>query len=123
MVTRGGQSNDYYLVANNGFLDRPEARPLFDDLTMFPEYLDASKTAGQVFFWFGPAGTVTPLHHDVMNMALPFLGAESVEFGGFRAAKDFLWLTAGKSARWTGRREELVAKDGHGQHHHRHRSA
>jgi hypothetical protein len=70
MVTHGGQSNDYYLVANNGFLDRPEARSLFDDLTMFPEYLDASKAAGQVFFWFGPGGTVTPLHHDVMNVLM-----------------------------------------------------
>jgi Cupin-like domain len=70
MVTRGGESNDCYLVANNGFFGRPEAQPLFHDLSMFPEYLDASKAAGQVFFWFGPAGTVTPLHHDTMNILM-----------------------------------------------------
>ncbi len=23
-----------------------------------------------MFFWFGPAGTVTPLHHDVSNILL-----------------------------------------------------
>ena len=42
---------------------------------------------------------------------------------GFRTGRDFLWLTAGKSARWAGRNAKLLAKDGHGQHHHRHRSA
>jgi hypothetical protein len=43
--------------------------------------------------------------------------------GGFRAGRYFLWLTAGKSAGWSRRSEERVAKDGYGQHHHRHRSA
>jgi hypothetical protein len=68
MVIDGGPSNDYYLVANNGFLGRPEAKPLIDDLWTFPEYLDPKKAEGQVFFWFGPRGTVTPLHHDIMNV-------------------------------------------------------
>jgi len=68
MVTNGGPSNDYYLVANNGFLDRPETRPLLADLSMYSEFLDPTRTNGQIFFWYGPAGTVTPLHHDLMNV-------------------------------------------------------
>ncbi len=68
MVTAGGESNDVYLVANNGFFGRPEMQPLYDDIRCFPEHLDPERTAGQVHFWFGPAGTVTPLHHDVMNI-------------------------------------------------------
>lgn len=69
MVAAGGESNDYYLVANNGFFDRPEMRPLYDDIR-FPEHLDPAQTDGRVHFWFGPAGTVTPLHHDLMNVLM-----------------------------------------------------
>ena len=70
MVTQEGESNDYYLVANNGFFGRPEAKRLYEDLRSLPEYLDPAKAEGRVFLWFGPAGTVTPLHHDVMNVFL-----------------------------------------------------
>jgi cupin-like protein len=69
MVAAGGESNDYYLVANNGFFGRPEMRPLYDDIR-FPEHLDPVQTDGRVHFWFGPAGTVTPLHHDLMNVLM-----------------------------------------------------
>jgi hypothetical protein len=69
MVAAGGESNDYYLVANNGFFARPEMRPLYEDIR-FPEHLDPAQTDGRVHFWFGPAGTVTPLHHDLMNVLM-----------------------------------------------------
>jgi len=69
MVTAVAESNDYYLVANNGFLDRPEMKPLLEDIR-FCEELDPARTASRVHFWFGPSGTVTPLHHDVMNIIL-----------------------------------------------------
>jgi hypothetical protein len=68
MVQGGGANNDYYLVANNDFFSRSEMMPLLDDLRMPPEYLNLSDVGGKVFFWFGPSGTVTPLHHDVMNV-------------------------------------------------------
>jgi hypothetical protein len=67
-VLSGRESNDYYLVANNGFFTREETKALYDDLPRFQDYLDPEKAMGQVFFWFGPAGTVTPLHHDIMNV-------------------------------------------------------
>lgn len=70
MVLDGGASNDYYLVANNGFFDLPETQALLSEVPELSEYLDPSNTKRKVFFWFGPAGTVTPLHHDVMNVMI-----------------------------------------------------
>jgi len=69
-VTCGGETNDYYLVANNHLLERKEMQPLLADIEVFPEYLDPAMRAGRTFFWFGPAGTVTPLHHDIANILM-----------------------------------------------------
>ncbi len=68
MVARGGETNDYYMVANNHFLEKEETKPLLGDIEMFPEYLNPDIWSGRVFFWFGPPGTVTPLHHDTANI-------------------------------------------------------
>ncbi len=68
LVLAGGETNDYYMVANNGNLDRPELRPLLDDICWFEGIHDPTCEKGKVFFWFGPAGTVTPLHHDPSNL-------------------------------------------------------
>jgi hypothetical protein len=70
LVTRPGETNDYYLAGNNRLFDKPWAARLLDDIEMFPEYLNPRDTAGKVFFWFGPAGTVTPMHHDTMNILM-----------------------------------------------------
>lgn len=62
--------NDRYLVANNGLLDLPAAKRLREDFDSPAEYLDEAMSPGRVFLWLGPAGTVTPLHHDVMNIII-----------------------------------------------------
>jgi hypothetical protein len=62
--------NDRYLVANNGLLDLPAAKSLAGDFEGPAEYLDETISRGRIFLWLGPAGTVTPLHHDVMNILL-----------------------------------------------------
>lgn len=69
-VTRSESTNDFYLVANNHFLDNPGTAALRRDFDCDERYLDPATAAGRVFFWFGPAGTVTPLHHDVSNILL-----------------------------------------------------
>jgi hypothetical protein len=69
-VVSGGETNEYYIVANNSNLERENFKTLLDDIRMFPEFLDASKTKERVFFWFSPAGTITPLHHDPMNLMM-----------------------------------------------------
>lgn len=70
MVYSGKVTNDYYLVANNAFFQRPEMQPLLEDFTVFPEYLNQTAAGRQCFLWFGPAGTVTPLHHDTSNILM-----------------------------------------------------
>jgi hypothetical protein len=68
MVLQGGSTNDYYLVANNGFFTRAETQTLYHESPQLPEYLDHSEAQQKTFLWFGPAGTITPLHHDIMNI-------------------------------------------------------
>ncbi len=63
-------SNDLYLIANNRNTARPELRPLWDDVVLPPGWFDHSRLATGSALWLGPAGTVTPLHHDTSNILL-----------------------------------------------------
>jgi ribosomal protein L16 Arg81 hydroxylase len=67
-VLAAGPSNDHYLTANNELLRRPEFAPLLQDIGSLPDYCDASQLPNSCSFWFGPAGTVTPLHHDTLML-------------------------------------------------------
>jgi hypothetical protein len=67
-VLAGGATNDYYLTANNEMLGRPGFAPLLDDIGTLPDFCDRSQLARRASFWFGPAGTVTPLHHDTIML-------------------------------------------------------
>ena len=67
-VLVSGPTNDHYLTANNELLRRPEFAPLLQDIGTLPDYCDASQLANSCSFWFGPVGTVTPLHHDTLML-------------------------------------------------------
>ena len=67
-VVAAGASNDFYLTANNEALRQPELAPLLDDIGSLPDICEPSRLANESSIWFGPAGTVTPLHHDTVML-------------------------------------------------------
>ena len=69
-VVNGGATNNYYMVANNGNIEKTSLRELLNDLEIFPEYLDPQDINGKVFFWFSPAETITSLRHNPVNLML-----------------------------------------------------
>jgi predicted 2-oxoglutarate/Fe(II)-dependent dioxygenase YbiX len=57
--------NDFYLVARNYFFENPPLRHLRDHLTPPAGIInDQDRSPGTAKLWFGPEGTVTPLHFD-----------------------------------------------------------
>jgi LPS sulfotransferase NodH len=70
LVHSGRVTNDYYLVANNGFFGRPGTQSLAGDCPAFPPYLQPAPDGQHRFFWYGPGGTVTPLHRDTCNIMI-----------------------------------------------------
>ena len=66
LVEGAGVTNDFYMTANNASRNRAALAALWTDAPSVDEYLDrASSDTG--YFWFGPAGTKTPFHHDLTN--------------------------------------------------------
>ena len=66
MVRSANGTNDFYLTANNNSSNKKALPELWDDIVQIPEYLDGTDRLGG-FFWMGPAGTITPFHHDLTN--------------------------------------------------------
>jgi hypothetical protein len=64
MVRDSGPTNDFYMTANNDGRNREALQELMADLPPLAEYLEQGRGG---FFWFGPAGTITPFHHDLTN--------------------------------------------------------
>lgn len=66
-VFRGGASNDYYMTASNASANSVVLERLWADVRMHRDFTDSANAMERTFFWMGPAGTITPLHHDLTN--------------------------------------------------------
>lgn len=64
LVRESGHTNDFYMTANNDGQNRESLQELMADAPPLTDYLTPE---GRGFFWFGPAGTITPFHHDLTN--------------------------------------------------------
>ncbi|WP_164008325.1 cupin-like domain-containing protein [Pyxidicoccus trucidator] len=70
MVAAGGETNDYYMVPRNENWQRDGLAPLRDDVRAPAGIIHADLRPDMMTLLLGPAGTVTPLHHDNMNVLL-----------------------------------------------------
>ncbi|MCE9672262.1 cupin-like domain-containing protein [Myxococcus stipitatus] len=70
MVATGGETNDYYMVPRNENWQRDGLAPLRDDVRAPAGIIDEALRPDMMTLLLGPAGTVTPLHHDNMNVLL-----------------------------------------------------
>ncbi len=62
--------NDVYLTANNARSNRALMNDLLGERRGPVNLCGPDWDVSQVFLWLGPAGSVTPLHHDLTNNAL-----------------------------------------------------
>lgn len=65
-VHSGLETNNYYMTANNSGHNATVLKGLWNDVPVITEYLK-DDPANPGFFWYGPKGIITPLHHDLTN--------------------------------------------------------
>jgi Rps23 Pro-64 3,4-dihydroxylase Tpa1-like proline 4-hydroxylase len=68
-LRREPESNDYYLVARNGFFDQPALTHLRKELQPPADIINCDDYgSGTTKLWLGPKDTLTPLHHDLHSI-------------------------------------------------------
>lgn len=66
-VFSSAQTNDVYMTANNSGANARFLECFLNDFGTLPKFLDGQRRQAQSFFWLGPPGTITPVHHDLTN--------------------------------------------------------
>jgi hypothetical protein len=66
-ITRAGAGNEAYLTAYNSAANAEALSVLRPDMGRLETFLDPQAEGAFGMMWIGPAGTHTPLHHDLTN--------------------------------------------------------
>jgi len=69
-IVAAGTTNAFYLISNDFDPSRGALARLLDDVGPGHPYIGDERDDHCVLLWFGPKGTVTPLHHDTKNVLL-----------------------------------------------------
>jgi hypothetical protein len=69
-ISQPGAGNDTYLTAYNSAANAEAMSVLHGDLGFLDAYLTREDANPHGMMWIGPAGTFTPLHHDLTNNLL-----------------------------------------------------
>lgn len=76
-IKRHSPTNNFYMTAQNTAANKEALKPLWRDLGQLP-YLTKGEQEGMI--WIGPAGTITPLHHDLTNnFMVQFMGRKQID--------------------------------------------
>jgi hypothetical protein len=68
MVKQGGKTNDYYLSARNFLFRRRKFAPMLRHMRCPAGFLKPASFRRSANLFFGPKGTITPLHFDGVNI-------------------------------------------------------
>lgn len=80
LVESGEGVDGHYMTANNTEANTAALDGLFDDV-IWPDFLQPTgHPLGNGWFWYGPQGSFTPLHHDLTNnLMAQFRGRKRVK--------------------------------------------
>ena len=67
-VLAAGETNEFYLTANEHFLAHDRDRLILADVGFGNALLDPDRRYQGSSLWLGPAGTISPLHRDRVNV-------------------------------------------------------
>lgn len=70
LIARPDAGNDAYMTAYNSARNAAALAPLAADMGQLDTYLNGEGEHPHGMFWIGPAGSFTPLHHDLTNNLL-----------------------------------------------------
>ena len=79
LVGAPGAANDTYITAYNSAANTEALAPLKADLGVLSKFLSQTEPGEGGMPWVGPAGTFTPLHHDLTNnLLVQIVGAKKI---------------------------------------------